>query len=208
MNKPDRKFNSHDYLPKRFGLKYNPPQIIIEYLVPSSGKLYHHKIRLNKFKPDTNLQEVIKEIYEKHYMYLDQKKINPSQIVKLVDKLSNVRNVDINGSNRGDKSQNKDKKDVYNSSNKKEQSVSNTNSGNKEKVEINELDDEEEDYYKFFDYDKEDLNKLETEELKKRKEEMDKLYNKNAVLPGDENFVFDVRVRKKIRLIITFILFF
>ena len=81
MNKQDKKFNSIDYTPRRFGLKYNPPQIVLEYLVPSCGKLYHHKIKLNKLKPESNLQEVMKEIYDKHYMYLDNKKIRPTQIV-------------------------------------------------------------------------------------------------------------------------------
>jgi hypothetical protein len=38
------------------------------------------------------------------------------------------------------------------------------------------------------------LNELTTEELKKRKEEMDKLYQKNALMPGDEGFEYDVRV--------------
>ena len=32
------------------------------------------------------------------------------------------------------------------------------------------------------------------DELKSRKDEMEVLYKKNAVLPGDDNFVFDVRV--------------
>jgi hypothetical protein len=27
MQKPERKFNQNDYLPKRFGLKYEPPAI-------------------------------------------------------------------------------------------------------------------------------------------------------------------------------------
>ncbi len=170
MNKPDKKFNPNDYQPKRFGLKYIPPQIVIEYLVPSSGKLYHHKIRLNNLKNDSNLQDVIKEIYEKHYVYLDNKKINPSQIVKLVEKLSNVKNKH------------------------EEKNVTINKQHENKKVEINEIDDEEDDYYKFFDYENENLNKLDNEQLNKRKDAMEKLYNKNAVLPGDENFIFDVRV--------------
>lgn len=48
-------------------------------------------------------------------------------------------------------------------------------------------------YYKFYDFHNEDLNKLNDNELKKRKNEMDLLYNKHAILPGQEGFVFDVR---------------
>ena len=189
MNKVERKLNPNDYSPKRFGLKYNPPQIIIEYLVPSTGKLYHHKIRLNKIKPDTNLQEVVKDIYEKHYPYLDNKKVNPTQIVKLVEKLSNMKLENIK---EGENYHDKEKKDssIHHGNNK-----SKLESKSGSKVDINELDDEDEDYYKFFDFENEDLNKLDNDELKKRKDQMEKLYNKNAVLPGDKEFIFDVRVR-------------
>jgi hypothetical protein len=37
------------------------------------------------------------------------------------------------------------------------------------------------------------LNRLGEGDLKKRKNEMDVLYNKNAILPGSEGFEFDVR---------------
>ena len=69
-------FNSNDYIPKRFGLNYSPPQIIIEYLAPSTGKLYHHKMRLHKFKKEKNNAEIIKELYERHQVYLDKKKVD------------------------------------------------------------------------------------------------------------------------------------
>jgi hypothetical protein len=81
MNKHDKRFNPNDYMPKRFGLKFNPPQIILEYLVPSMGKLYHHKIKLYKLKYESVTQEVIKEVYEKHYPYLDHSKINLTQMI-------------------------------------------------------------------------------------------------------------------------------
>jgi hypothetical protein len=197
MNKIEKKFNQNDYTPKRFGLKYNPPQIIVEYLTPSTGKLYHHKIRLGKFKPETNLQEVVKEVYEKHYMYLDNKKVNPAQIVRLIEKLKDKRKASSANSHE-EKSRELKEKENINAKNIKEDKESSTKqSPATNKVDINELDDEEEeeDYYKFFDYENEDLNKLDTSELKKRKDQMEKLYEKNAVLPGDDKFVFDVRVR-------------
>ena len=48
-------------------------------------------------------------------------------------------------------------------------------------------------YYKYYDFENEDLNRLNDDDLKKRKNEMDVLYNKNAILPGNDKFVFDVR---------------
>ena len=56
------------------------------------------------------------------------------------------------------------------------------------------IEEDDEDYYKFYDYDNEDLKHLTTDELKKRKEEMERLYSKNAILPGDQNFKYDIRV--------------
>ena len=80
-------FNSNDYMPKRFGLNYSPPQIIIEYLTPSTGKLYHHKMRLHKFTKDKNNAEIMKELYEKHQVYLDKKKISSEQLLRLIERL-------------------------------------------------------------------------------------------------------------------------
>ncbi len=83
-------FQSSDYVPKRFGLKYNPYQIskldfltglVLEYQVKSTGKLYHHKIKLFKLQADSNIKDTMKEIYEKHYRYLDNKKINPNELI-------------------------------------------------------------------------------------------------------------------------------
>lgn len=92
MSKSQTKINPNDYEPKRFGLRYNPPQIVMEYCVPSKKKLYHHKIRLPKLKYDSNIEEIIREIYEKHNEYLDSVKIPQTQILNLVEKLrSNLK---------------------------------------------------------------------------------------------------------------------
>lgn len=57
----------------------------MEYLVPSSGKLYHHKIRLPKFSKEAKNEEIMREIYEKHSAYLDNKKINPTQMISKIN---------------------------------------------------------------------------------------------------------------------------
>ena len=135
----------------------------------------------------------MKEIYEKHYTYLDNKKISPNQILKLVERLKmNLKHQESNNfkANLSENNANaKEEKNSFSAENK------NKNESKNSKVEINQLEDEEdEDYYKFYDYENEDLNKLNLDELKSRKDEMDVLYKKNAVLPGADNFVFDVRV--------------
>lgn len=80
-------FNPSDYAPQRFGLSYNPPQIIVEYLIPSSGKLYHHKIKFKAFSSDMNITDVLEDIYKKHKNYLNHHKVNKDQIYQLIKKL-------------------------------------------------------------------------------------------------------------------------
>ena len=76
-----------DYDPKRFGLSYDPPQIVIEYQRPSSGKLYHHKINCYKYTQKSKISEIVDEIYKNHNSYLNHKRINKAQIIQLVEKL-------------------------------------------------------------------------------------------------------------------------
>ena len=49
-----------DFQPKRFALNYDPPMIILEYLVPSTGKLYHHKMKLRRLNGNSTVAEAIK----------------------------------------------------------------------------------------------------------------------------------------------------
>jgi len=48
-----------DFVPKRFALNYDPPMIILEYLVPSTGKLYHHKMKLRRLNGKSTVKEAM-----------------------------------------------------------------------------------------------------------------------------------------------------
>ena len=87
IEKVSNTLNPLDYIPKRFGLAYNPPQIVVEYQKPSSGKLYHHKIKLHKLSPKSKISEIIEDIYKNHNLYLNHQKVNKAQIIQLVEKL-------------------------------------------------------------------------------------------------------------------------
>eukprot|EP01022_Parablepharisma_sp_SALTPOND_P033004 TRINITY_DN88025_c1_g1_i1.p4 TRINITY_DN88025_c1_g1~~TRINITY_DN88025_c1_g1_i1.p4 ORF type:complete len:198 (+),score=31.81 TRINITY_DN88025_c1_g1_i1:2250-2843(+) len=79
---------SSDYVPKRFGLKFGtPPTIVLEYLVPSSGKLFHHKMKLRHVQQDSNIEGVVGELMKKHEIYLKSSRISKAQITELVTKL-------------------------------------------------------------------------------------------------------------------------
>ena len=184
--KKDKVFNPNDYVPKRFGLNYNPPQIIIEYLTPSSGKLYHHKMRLHKFTKEKNTNEVLKELIDRHTLYLSKNKINTNQLIKLIEKLK---------ANLKTKSKQKDDKE-----NSKEQElkqptekVEKVEEKKEEPKEEKKEEEEEEEEYNFDEFNDEDLNKLDDDTLNEKKLQMDKFYEKNSVKVGDENFQYDVR---------------
>lgn len=185
MNPKKRdRINPNDYIPKRFGLNYNPPQIIIEYLTPSTGKLYHHKIRLHKFSKEKNTSECLKEIYERHILYLDKNKVNSNQIKKLIEKLK----ANFKPQKRLEKVE--AKKNILKKEEKKEEIVKDFT---EEKDEKNDSKKEEDEYGGFDDIGDEDLNQLDDEEVKKKKEIMDVGFEKNRIKKEDSNFEYDVR---------------
>ena len=80
-------FDENDYDPKRFGISYNPPQIVVEYNKVSRNKLYHHKIKIKNLSKETKISDIVDEIYKKHGPYLNNKKINKVKIIQLIEKL-------------------------------------------------------------------------------------------------------------------------
>ena len=182
------KFNINDYTPKRFGLNYNPPQIILEYLTPSTGKLYHHKMRIHKLNQDKKTADIMKELYDRHQQYLDKKKVNPNQIIKLIEKIkSNFKPREKKKKKKKKKKEEKKEeiKEVKNEEKKEEIK--------EEKKEEKKDDDDDEDEYNFDEFNDEDLNKLSDEELNEKKNEMNKYFDKNSIKVGDPNYQYDVR---------------
>ena len=133
--KPNRRKNSldeNDYMPKRFGISYNPPQIVVEYQKLSNNKLYHHKIKLHKFSSDAKISEIIDDMYKRHNVYLNHKKVNKAQIIQLVEKLReklkneneeknkndvkivyNIKNENLNKLNKEELDQKKKEMDIF-----------------------------------------------------------------------------------------------
>ena len=187
------KFNINDYTPKRFGLNYNPPQIVLEYLTPSTGKLYHHKMRIHKLNPDKKTADIMKELYDRHTQYLDKKKVNPNQIIKLIEKIkSNFKPKE----KKEDKKQEEKKDEIKDL--KEENKVENNKENEEKKEEINEEkkkeeEDDDEDEYNFDEFNDEDLNKLSDEELNEKKNEMNKYFDKNSIKVGDPGYQYDIR---------------
>ena len=87
-----------DFHPKRFALNYDPPMIgkqlcflndfiVLEYLVPSTGKLYHHKMKLRRLTGSSTVKEAMSYLQKRHPLYFVQHKISEDQIVDLIKRL-------------------------------------------------------------------------------------------------------------------------
>lgn len=61
-----------ELIPKRLGIKYDPLAIILEYLEPSSGKLYHHKMKLGRIKENDDSHAVFERLAKRHQRYLSR----------------------------------------------------------------------------------------------------------------------------------------
>ncbi len=74
---------TRDYEPRRLGVKLSPEcMIVLEYLIPSTGKRYHHYIRLARYHQNIDLQmgqrhrlqdfeisKVVTEVIKEHQDY-------------------------------------------------------------------------------------------------------------------------------------------
>lgn len=61
----------------------------MEYLVIDSGKLYHHKMRLDSImrKPQVSRIDVLNYVKNKHHLYFLHGKIKDAQLLKFIDKI-------------------------------------------------------------------------------------------------------------------------
>lgn len=78
---------SNDILPKRFGLKYEPPTIILEYRVLSKNKLYLHIMPMPDLEPTHDPYDWLEILRKEHTPFLDPKRIDEQQVLGLIHKL-------------------------------------------------------------------------------------------------------------------------
>jgi len=206
-SKRSSKVDPNDYVPKRFAVKYDPPTIILEYLVPSSGKLYHHKMKLSNLKHDTDTDDALEALQKRNVQYFVGNKVSEVQIKKFIEKLKNkLKEGATKGgavklgenSSKGGSTGTKLAPVSSTPTNKKDNTL--TNSVNKAKNssdkkngfwDFDDLDDFDDNAEEEVDYQNTNLNKLSQEEVQKHKNKMDVLFNKNQKKPGDSEFVYD-----------------
>ena len=78
---------SSDITPRRFGLKFDPPTIILEYKVPAKNKLYLHIMPMPELEPSHDPYDWLDILRKEHKSFLDPKLIEEKQILNLIQKL-------------------------------------------------------------------------------------------------------------------------
>merc|ERR1712137_617476 len=78
---------SEDSCPKRFGLIYDPPSLILEYRQVSTARLFHRRIGLKRLKPSSDPVHIAESIRRKNRHLLGEDKVFLDQLVSLVKKL-------------------------------------------------------------------------------------------------------------------------
>lgn len=86
---------SDNFVPKRLALSIDPPMIsicpfnqVLEYLVPDTGRLYHHKIRLqDRMEHTLKTEELLAFIKDNHRPYFKNGKISDQQLAKMIQKI-------------------------------------------------------------------------------------------------------------------------
>ena len=69
VKKDPKDLSYADFVPKRFALAYDPPTIVLEYMVPSTGKLYHHKMRMKQLSKESKIEEMMDYLAQRHPLY-------------------------------------------------------------------------------------------------------------------------------------------
>lgn len=78
---------AEEFIPRRFGLNFNPPMIILEYMLRSRGKLYLKKMKLFKLRPTTSSDVALKYLKMRYPDFFSTNKIADPQVINLVEKL-------------------------------------------------------------------------------------------------------------------------
>jgi hypothetical protein len=83
-----------DFVPKRFALKYRPPKIVLEYLIPSNGKLYIHYMKIRPNDLCESPEILYQKLKQKHSYYLDPSKVSETQVIELIKLLQKGQSQD------------------------------------------------------------------------------------------------------------------
>ena len=73
--------------PRRLGLKYEPPTVVLEYLETTTGRLLHKSMRLKRLRPSVKPLRVVALLRATYPMHLEG--VADEQLERLVERLIN-----------------------------------------------------------------------------------------------------------------------
>jgi hypothetical protein len=172
-----------DYLPKRFAINYELKIIVLEYMVRSTGKLHHHKMKLLRVTADSDIDEMYDYLVSRHSMYISKEKVAKTQITSLIQRLKDwlFKDKENSGAQQFTEGSALSKVSVPEVKQKVEEEAGWGDGWGEE-------EQEEE-----VDYNTHDLNKLDTLQLNKVKSNMDVEFHKNRITPDHPEYKHDVR---------------
>lgn len=87
LNKPKQKLSPEEFMPRRFGLSFNPPMIVLEYMIKSRGKLYQKKFKLFKLQASTPTETALQYLKLRYCDFFRLGKIKDQQFLSLIGRL-------------------------------------------------------------------------------------------------------------------------
>lgn len=91
MNVTSSSLSQENYLPQRIGLNYEKNELVIEYMLVSLQKLYHHKINLSQFSDDLSIESIVDDIFRNHSFYLNHPNVTRDYVLNAVNKLNQFK---------------------------------------------------------------------------------------------------------------------
>uniref|UniRef100_A0A7S1LUL0 Centrosomal protein of 19 kDa n=1 Tax=Alexandrium catenella TaxID=2925 RepID=A0A7S1LUL0_ALECA len=178
-----------DVCPKRFGLNYDPPSIILEYLQVSTGKLFHRRIGLRRLRANSDPARVAEKLRQKNKALLAEDRVSFEQIVSLVSRLQEgpLKREAAQGDKAKARKGMDDRIDNKAGGDNRNENIDNKASGD-DRFDDNVGNVGNVDYHKM------NLNKLSPEEVLKHKAKMDIAFFQNQKKPGDPGYVYDKQV--------------
>lgn len=200
---------------KRFGLRYSPPSIVVEYENEDTGKLFHRRIEFLEQLLNSDAKHIAGKLREKHAVLLGEDKVSMEQLESLVRKLQETsrefsRPILVRHPISGECTelrhwQGKDSIAQL----KAAIEVKTGKDARKQQLLFRDEKLEDDSTLESLgirggseltlvlyaeDYANLDLNKLSTEDLDKHKATMDILFNQHRKKPTDTDFVYDIQV--------------
>ena len=167
---------NEDISVKRFAIDYSGPTLIVEYKTSPRGKSFLRKIRFKKIKPDASPTKVVDKLMRQFDDILSPGKVSQEQVTELVQLLLHRNNYGKSDA-------------TFENTKGTMQTIPYRDPAQTHKQTSSPKKDEVTSVLQFGD-----LNAVSEEENQRAKGVMDEVFEKKALRPGDDGYVYDKQV--------------